>query len=263
MHPRFPTRMSFGAAACAALLLIAATAGAQAIDPALEAALDELSPQDQVSVIVRFVDTLDLSQFQEEDRGLLRAQIITALKTLNAANENAVEHILENPAVNRRAGLWGINGLAITASAQIITALANNPNVEVIYPDAVVEGPGAVTEASEPAEWNVNAIGAPTMWAFQKSGAGVVVAALDTGVDVLHPDLAGSYRGGSNSWYDPNGQHTAPYDADGHGTQVLGVLVGGTLLGACAPGATVIPRRKPSRVKPSAWPIEARISSAT
>ncbi len=227
MARRFMTGTRFAAAVCAALLLVVATAGAQVIDPALETTLDGLGPQDRVSVIVRFVDTLDLSQFQEYDKGLLRAQIITALKTMNAGSESAVANILNNPAVNRRASLWGINGLAITASAQIITALSNNPNVEVIYLDAVVEGPTAVTEASGPAEWNVNAIGAPAMWAYQKSGAGVVVAALDTGVDAQHPDLAASYRGGSNSWYDPSGEHVTPHDGNGHGTWTMGLMVGG------------------------------------
>jgi bacillopeptidase F len=221
-------RARFAVAACAALLLAVATAGAQVISPGLQEALDELGPQDRVSVIVRFVDTLDLSLFQDEDKAVRRAQIITALKTLNAGNENAVAHILANPAATRRARLWGINGLAVTASAQIITALANNPNVESISLDAVVEGPGPVTEASEPAEWNVYAIGAPALWAAQKSGAGVVVAALDTGVDAQHADLAASYRGGSNSWFDPNGEHATPYDASGHGTWVTGLIVGGT-----------------------------------
>ena len=50
---------------------------------------------------------------------------------------------------------------------------------------------------------------------------------MDSGVDPDHPDLKARYRGGSNSWYDPHGQHSAPFDADGHGTQVMGVMVGG------------------------------------
>jgi bacillopeptidase F len=63
---------------------------------------------------------------------------------------------------------------------------------------------------------------------------------MDTGVDVLHPDIGPKYRGGDNSWFDPHGQHATPYDAKGHGTWVMGVLVGGEAGGTAigvAPGA--------------------------
>jgi hypothetical protein len=44
-------------------------------------------------------------------------------------------------------------------------------------------------------------------------GQNTVVSNMDTGGDVTHPDLAGRWRGGTNSWYDPNGQHpTTPTD---------------------------------------------------
>ena len=63
-------------------------------------------------------------------------------------------------------------------------------------------------------------------------GQGVVVASLDTGVDVTHPDLSGSYRGGTDSWFDPYGQHpTTPTDLNGHGTWTMGVMVAGDASG--------------------------------
>lgn len=229
-HPGFPRRLL--SALTVLCLALVSTGAAQVIDPDLEATLVELTPRDRVSVIVRFVDQVDLDQFQEEDKSLLRMQIVTALKSLNSASTTAVEQVLSTPAATRRAQLWGINGLSITASAQIITALAHNPNVARISLDALVEGPGITTEATAPAEWNLDAIGAPTMWSAGKAGAGVVVATLDTGVDVLHPDLASSYRGGASSWLDPYGEHGTPYDASGHGTRVTGLIVGGSAGGS-------------------------------
>ena len=50
---------------------------------------------------------------------------------------------------------------------------------------------------------------------------------MDSGVDASHPDLAAQWRGGTNSWFDPNGQHpTSPIDMSGHGTRTMGVMVG-------------------------------------
>ena len=37
-----------------------------------------------------------------------------------------------------------------------------------------------------------------------------------------------SYRGGSNSWFDAFGEHDAPADVSGHGTQVAGLALGGS-----------------------------------
>jgi subtilisin family serine protease len=87
--------------------------------------------------------------------------------------------------------------------------------------------------AGTPVEPGVSHTNAPAMWSAGFRGQGVVVASLDTGVDVTHPDLAGSWRGGSNSWFDPNGEHTStPTDFDGHGTSTMGVIVGGSAGGS-------------------------------
>ena len=79
-------------------------------------------------------------------------------------------------------------------------------------------------------------------------GAGIVVANIDTGVDLLHPALYTHYRG-----YDPHGFHIHncnwfdatgggaiyPVDSNGHGTHTMGTIVGEQGIGV-APGATWI-----------------------
>ena len=95
--------------------------------------------------------------------------------------------------------------------------------------------------AGVPAEANVELVQAPRLWQLGFAGQGVTVATMDSGADVNHPDLGPRWRGGSNSWFDPNGEHPdAPVDLDGHGSGVLGVLVGGDAGGTAigvAPGA--------------------------
>jgi subtilisin family serine protease len=85
-------------------------------------------------------------------------------------------------------------------------------------------------------DWNVAAVRADALWREDYYGKGVVVATMDTGVDLAHPALRRQWRGGSNSWFDPHGEQPTPSDAIGHGTQALGVILGGGGLGV-APDA--------------------------
>ena len=84
--------------------------------------------------------------------------------------------------------------------------------------------------------WNIAAVHAPQLWALGYAGRGVVVATMDSGVDLAHPDLRRRWRGGANSWFDPHGEEASPYDQFGHGTQALGVVLGGSAIGV-APDA--------------------------
>ena len=64
-----------------------------------------------------------------------------------------------------------------------------------------------------------------------------MMASMDSGVDVIHPDLAAQWRGGTDSWYGPYGQHPAtPTDFNGHGTATMGIMLGsdgsGSVIGA-------------------------------
>ncbi|NJC73631.1 S8 family serine peptidase [Planosporangium thailandense] len=85
--------------------------------------------------------------------------------------------------------------------------------------------------------WNLRLIGADRVWReFGVTGAGVVVGTSDSGVDGSHPALAGRFRGGDDSWYDPWAHTRTPVDHGGHGTHTLATAVGGHDVGV-APGA--------------------------
>jgi subtilisin family serine protease len=108
--------------------------------------------------------------------------------------------------------------------------------------DAAHENPIEVTATRATPGWNIVAVHAPDVWALGHTGQGVVVATMDTGVDLAHPDLRRKWRGGANGWFDPHGVEASPYDAIGHGTQAMGVIVGGSALGV-APDARWIAAR--------------------
>ena len=216
-----------GIAAGVALLLAAPVARADVIDPDLRAGLDLLAPADRVSVIVRVAGRPDVGRLEARGKADRRAGVVTALKAQSAAALASLEAVLDDPSVSRRVDLWGINGLAVTASVEVIRSLADHPGVERISADALIDAPSAGKGEPAAAEWNLDAIGAPELWAAGHTGDGVVLGSMDTGVDAGHPDLADGYRGGDNSWFDPYGEHPVPHDRSGHGTQSMGVMVGG------------------------------------
>jgi subtilisin family serine protease len=122
---------------------------------------------------------------------------------------------------------WIFNGLAVTASPQVIQELGNRADVIGIDPNRTFYAPSTQTELSSPHN-NIEMIHAPELWEMGYRGQGIVIANMDTGVFGDHPDLASNWRGGSNSWYDTTGQYPDhPFDTDGHGTWTMGVMVGG------------------------------------
>ncbi len=230
-------------AAGLALLLATPAARAEVIDPELRATLDGLGPGGRASVVVRFAGRPNLGLLTGHEKALRRTGIVRALRAQSKVSVASVEPLLDDPSVTRRVELWAINGLAVTAGAEVISALAEAPGVAKISLDAVVTGPSPPKGEISEAEWNLSRIGAAELWSDGHTGEGVVLGSMDTGVDPTHPDLAGSYRGGANSWLDPYGEHPTPHDRSGHGTQSMGVMVGGDAGGSAvgvAPDATWI-----------------------
>jgi subtilisin family serine protease len=218
------------------------------------------------AVIIRFADALDAGQLVVSDRRQRDNRLFQALKQRAARNRAALEPVLAAQGAVRVKDLWIINGVAATLPAVAVKELARTPGVERIDLDSLVQGgrsqrmpaaraahrvaaaPDPAPAAAPPASakavpaWNVAAVRAPELWARGHTGHGVVVATMDTGVDLGHPSLLAHWRGGANSWFDPHGQEPRPYDALGHGTQTLGVIVGGPDIGV-APDARWIATR--------------------
>jgi serine protease AprX len=229
-----------GAAAWACLAAGIVSAGE--IDPALQNRLAGAGPNDRVPVILFLSHPSIPPPVPTVQRTSARAALIRGLRTQADTAQKTLREWLISRGIPQFRPLWLVNGLAVEVPAGLIPALAGRAEVKEIRLDGVVPlaagpstGPGSTVDG-----WNLAVLGVPDLWAEGVDGTGVVVATLDTGADLLHPDLAGRWRGGGNSWFDPNGQHATPYDRSGHGTQVLGLLVGGSAGGGpigVAPGA--------------------------
>lgn len=216
-----------------AAALAAGAADAGTISAQLAQEMARHGPGDRIAVIVEFSDRVNLLPFQLKDRRKRNTGLLRALKEKSAQSLPRLDATLTQNGAGARTPLWINNAVAVTVPVRAIAALARHGAVDRVGLDAVVQlDARAPVSASPAAGWNIDAIQARTLWSLGARGAGVVVAAMDTGVDGDHPDLHGRWRGGANSWFDPSGQHAAPYDASGHGTQAMGLIVGGSASGA-------------------------------
>ncbi|KAJ0391633.1 hypothetical protein ATCC90586_010438 [Pythium insidiosum] len=134
------------------------------------------------------------------------------------------------------------------ASPDLVQVLSDMPAIQEIREERVVDvdmdidirQSDALPTASRnltttTVQWNIEKVGAPDVWAAGNRGEGVVVGIIDTGVRGTHEALRDSYRG-EYGWFDAAENQTEPVDGLGHGTAVLGALVGSHGIGV-APGA--------------------------
>src|SRR5699024_4771051 len=200
-----------------------------------------------------------------------RSTVISELKTTAFQSQSDVKQYLNKEVEKGNAEdvypYYIVNGLAVTASKEVAEKIATFAEVEMVLPDThyqLVDTEDATSEETEgqsektedenqDIEWNVDRINAPDVWNMGFDGTGTVVANIDTGVQWDHPALKEKYAGYDSatgevdhtySFFDPVNGRTDPYDINGHGTHVMGTMVGsepdGTNQVGVAPGAKCI-----------------------
>lgn len=189
------------------------------------------SPGETIDVIVTLKEQADLSGIPGNSKAERNRNVIERLQSRANKDQKQLRIYLEAAKKSGRAKdvqyYWIFNGIALRAEPNLIEDLARFPEVGSIAIDEQITLPETLLLTTT-VEANINAVRAPELWALGYRGEGVVVANMDSGVNLIHPDLQQQYRGGTNSWLDVTNEHyPVPGDPLGHGTAVMGVMVGG------------------------------------
>jgi subtilisin family serine protease len=118
------------------------------------------------------------------------------------------------------------SGVSVSQAVSYYSALKG-----VVYaqPDYTMTLQGAAVTPNNPNysnQWSLSAINAPQAWGVTTGNSNVVVAVIDTGVDYNQPDLVNNLwhnTDGSVGWNFINNDNN-PYDYNGHGTAVAGII---------------------------------------
>lgn len=127
---------------------------------------------------------------------------------------------------------------SLTARGDVSQLVANHTIALESRTTTLLERVFAFANSPEAVAWGVDRTKAPQVWSnYGVTGQGIVVANVDSGVQWDHPALKNQYRGWDGAtadhdynWYDPYhqgpGGGTIPADVSGHGTHVMGTMVG-------------------------------------
>lgn len=180
--------------------------------------------------------------------------VLDTLQSTAASSQQQLLSLLETAAQNGLArgirSFYIVNIIYAEVHPSLVPSLARRRDVAAILPNTpMVKADGTEIETgfSTNYEWNLEDIGVFAVHQSGINGSGVVVGIIDTGVDWNHPDLERRWRGYNPAgpanpdlnWYDAVNGLSMPYDDDGHGTHIAGIIAGENGTGV-APGATWI-----------------------
>ena len=219
------------------------------------------------SVVIMLADQADVSAaYQMKDQDARGWFVYNTLSEHAARTQAGLRAELETRGVSYQS-FWAANMIVATADRALIESLAaledvaridSNKEARWIEPPELANASVAPNAPAAPntAEWGVQNINAPAVWALGFTGQGMVIGDQDTGALWTHVALKPKYRGWDGTtanhnfnWHDsihdstgnPCGNDSPfPCDDAGHGTHTAGTTVGddgaGNQIGV-APGA--------------------------
>ncbi len=234
-------------------LLFLIKAQGQIITSSLQTELNNAGPSDMISIIIQMNDQIDCKDLQDSllnnlPRKEIRQFVVNELKSFADTSQQAIMNTITSlealgQAENVRQ-FWIVNMITCKAKPAAINQLAQRQDISMLHIDEVFEIGEIVTDnvmTPPDTAYHIKTMNVPAVWNLGYKGEGVVVAVLDTGVDIRHPDLENNMWEGDGwniiAWND------SVVDTEGHGTLVAGIIAGdgtaGTITGV-APKAKIM-----------------------
>jgi len=226
------------------ILTVALNIGNEKIRGTLKKIMEYKKGNEKIGVIVHLREKPDYEMI----RNLSPSEYIEFLKSFCENSQNKIIIDLKNKFSNKISKLnpfWIFNGFHLETTEDVIEFLANKEEVEYITLDSKIKiNDFKPSNQISLFEWNILNVKADSCWMAGYTGEGIIIGHLDTGVDINHPALQGKWL--SPYWYDAVNGQTNPYDDNGHGTNTIGIILGGDGLGpfeddiGVAPGAKFV-----------------------
>ncbi len=136
------------------------------------------------------------------------------------------------------AGRQDAFGTVLAVTLSLLIVLASSMAILYVWKGEdgfIISGPSPALKSWE---WEYRGIiGANNETISGLDGSGVVVCVVDSGIDLSHPDLRGVVLGG---WMDAINGQADPYDDEGHGTAMSGIIVADGGLNGIAKGVELL-----------------------
>ena len=231
------------------------------IDPSLRNEMNRRSDDERIEVVVLMKAQYDRSQLCRRadyfpSRAERRAYVVNELKSFTEASQHDLKRILaemeSHGLVSSVRSLWSANTLYFEATKTALLDLSERTDIETIslniqhqwIPESETQVSASATREVTP---NITQVNADQVWELGYTGAGVVVAVVDSGVNYNHLDLVDHLWDGGEEFphygYDIVNDDDDPMDDKGHGTHCAGTVCGdgtaGSLTGI-APDVTLM-----------------------
>ncbi|HLN62828.1 MAG TPA: S8 family peptidase [Symbiobacteriaceae bacterium] len=107
------------------------------------------------------------------------------------------------------------------STSALVEALNKNPHVAYAEPDYTATALWTPNDPGFAQQWNLKKISAEPAWDVTRGSSAVMIAIVDTGIDLDHPDLAAKIR--TDLDYDFVNSDSTAQDDNGHGTHLAGI----------------------------------------